>query len=377
MSTRLISHTEIEAALTCEARWDFRYGGQLAGTALRSKDTPVVLSLGKAWGAAWAAYHATWTRWRQPTQLGLAIEDAPITPEAAAEMAYATMLFKDAQRQMKLGVFDGQRYSEAYDLLGRLLEHYTQTHWWMERDCPMDNLEALEARYEVPIPSRGGQKGSSKFRLEAYVDGRSLRDGQVWLAECKLRKDLTPVKIIVRSRQLRWYAWAHWQLTGEQPRGVIVEERVRAVPQHPRMNKGRATKANPEPAPTPSHAVDQATTPEWYERVCKDNKVEPLAHVMEAFRARRWQQRVPVVFREGELEEAGRELVSAGLRIAELDSSKRWPIRHAVRTTCNYCDFTDICDDPSSSYVDMLFERIQPKRDRPPKEEAESPKEAV
>lgn len=368
MSTRLLSHTEIDTALTCEARWDFRYGSQLAGTSLKSKDTAIVLSLGKAWGAAWAAFHATWTIWRQPTQLGIAIEDAPVTPESAAETAFANVLYKDAKRQMELGVFNGERYIEAYDLLSALLEHYVQSHWWMEVDCPISNLEALEARYEVPIPSRTRQKGSSKFRLECYVDGRTVRDDGPWLAECKLRNRLTPVKIIVRSRQLRWYAWAHWQLTGEKPRGVIIEERLREVPQHPRMNKGRKTKANPNPDPMPSHAVDQITTAEWYEAVCKANDVDPMEHTIEAFRARRWQQRVPVIFRQGELEEAGSELVSAGFRIGELDAAKRWPIRHATRSTCSYCDFSDICDDPSSSYVDSLFERVTPKRDRPPRD---------
>ena len=55
---RLLSHTEIDTALTCFARWDFAYGGHLAGATLKPREIAPVLSDGRAWGNAVAAYHA-------------------------------------------------------------------------------------------------------------------------------------------------------------------------------------------------------------------------------------------------------------------------------------------------------------------------------
>lgn len=362
MSHRLLSHTEVSAALTCEARWDFSYGDALAGTSLRPRRVATVLSLGRAWGAAWAAYHVAATASRSQLPLG-----ERLAPEVAAEAAFAASLQEDAGRQLEAGTWDPLAHEEAYRLLAGILEHYdheVRTGSAASYGIGDLDLEALEAKYEAAIPSRTGKKGSSKYRFVGFVDGRVPTAGGPLLAECKLRAALTPYAVIQRSRQIRWYAWLHWQVTGEQPRGVIVEERLREAPKHPRLNKGRATKALPEPPPVPSHAKDQATTDYWYRLVCARMGHEPDPDTAASLGSRQWGQRVPVLFRPSELEEAGRELVSAGLLIRDLDSGARYPVRNATKITCNYCDFREACDDPRSSAVDELFERRPAKRDR-------------
>src|SRR5262245_31274066 len=55
---RRLSYSEISTALTCTARWDFAYGGRLAGDALADRYIKPILRDGRAWGAGVAAYHA-------------------------------------------------------------------------------------------------------------------------------------------------------------------------------------------------------------------------------------------------------------------------------------------------------------------------------
>ena len=59
MSERRISHSAETSAfsLTCQHRWDFQYGFQLAGSSLKAKDTPLQPREGRAWGAMVAAHH--------------------------------------------------------------------------------------------------------------------------------------------------------------------------------------------------------------------------------------------------------------------------------------------------------------------------------
>ena len=73
---------------------------------------------------------------------------------------------------------------------------------------------------------------------------------------------------------------------------------------------------------------------------------------------------MPIVFRDGELEEAGRELVSAARQIQALDAHAFEPIRNVKRQTCMGCPYRDICPAPENDLIDVLFERLPAKRDR-------------
>jgi hypothetical protein len=71
------------------------------------------------------------------------------------------------------------------------------------------------------------------------------------------------------------------------------------------------------------------------------------------------------MFGAAELEEAGRELVSAGLKIAELDSGRRYPIRNAQPHLCRGCRWRAACPNPGDDlYLSTLFESVAPKRAR-------------
>jgi hypothetical protein len=354
--TRVISYSEVEKALTCQAAWDFRYGDQLAGSSLKQKNTPVLLSNGKAWGAMVAAWHQA----MQPEQLS--ITDTYVAPEVRAECAMAASLHADAKRQVEVGAYDLQDAQVSYHTLSTIFEHYAST---IE---PLA-LEALEAEYVVPVPSRRGVRRSTKYRLQAFVDGRVETPAGTWLVEFKLRGQLTPARLIQRSRQIRWYAWAHREATGQEITGVWVDETLNEAPRAPRIVNAKR-KGEGIDGKTPSHAKDQYTTPEWYIDVCEQYGVGADPDTIIALDQRRWHQRVPIVFTGRELDEAGRELTAAAHLIGDLDTGERYPLRNAKRTVCNFCQFNDVCDSPREAYlVDQLFDRLPAKRDRPKKEE--------
>ena len=138
----------------------------------------------------------------------------------------------------------------------------------------------------MPIPSRTGLRGSNRYRFLGKVDGLS-EGGGVRIVEFKLRDRLTPLWLLVTSRQLRWYAWAYQQATGTRVDGVIVEERLKVAPKPPRiLINGK-----------PSHSKDQHTTPELYRAVCQELGVEPDPDTELSFAQRIWGQRQPITFR--------------------------------------------------------------------------------
>lgn len=338
---RLLSHSEIETALACWARWDFRYGGRLAGTALKPLTTPSRLYEGRAWGAAVAAYHAN------PDTL-LAAWDA--------HEALRLSLRRDAVAMSERGfLLPPEVIAEAELRLGAMLDHYITT-----ADPLPGKLTRLEGEMQVPIPSRGGKHASTRYRFQGYIDGYISPEGQQWIVEYKLRDSLTDPELIQRQRQPRWYAWALAQVQGFHPTGVIVDERLNVPLGVPKINKdGR-----------PSHDKRQRITAEDYIEACRERGEEPRFEMVQSLRERGWQQRVPILFRPDELDEAGQELVTAAKLIRDLDSGELYPLRHAIRPTCNHCDFRSICAEPQDeSYVDTLFARNVPKRDRNPHEE--------
>jgi hypothetical protein len=325
---RRLSHSEIDTAMTCWARWDFQYGGHLAGATLKSKELAPILGEGRAWGAAVATWHQ---------------HAGELTALFEAHQAMRASLDKDAAAMPFLTPEERVR-TEAR--LGAMLDHYAATA------VPLQDLSRLEEEFEVPIPSRSGRQGSSRYRFQGYIDGWQ-NDGP-WIVEFKLRKRLTDAPLLERQRQTRWYAWAYGQKKGQMPVGVIIDERLNEAPKPARLT---------EKGKKPSHTKEQLTTPELYTDLCHEFDVTPKPEVVMALSQRQWQHRFPILFREGELEEAGRELVSAAKLIRDLDAGDLAPVRHASRMNCQGCRYERICSNPTDElHVDSLFNRTVPKR---------------
>ena len=341
---RLLSHTEIASALSCQARHAFAYTGHLTeGHTLRRRSIPRRLSEGRAWGVAAALWHEG-----TPTLLGAfaAAEGLRIALDAdEAEMFGRGVTLETAERVA------------TEEHLMKIFAHYAQTA------TPLNGLERLEFEVVVPIPSRTGRRRSSRFRFQCFLDGWTYDDdGRPWLVEFKLRSRLSSVQVLQSARQIRWYAWALEQAAGISPVGVLVDERLNVAPGSPRtvqaVRKGVGIKGR-----TVSHAADQAVTTEDYLEACREYDVEANPHTVSALNARVWQQRVPILFRDHELEEAGAELVSAAKLIRDLDSGELYPIRNAAPHLCNGCAFREICPTPDDElYVETLYEARTPKR---------------
>ena len=347
---RSLSYSEISTALTCPARWDFAYGDRLAGSSLRRKSISTTLSDGRAWGAAVAAWHG----FRPRDDLYSAYD--PQLARQAAHVALGEAYRADIAEQAKAGVYvDPELEVKHTTRLHALLEHY------MDTADRLPNLTQLEGYFNVPLWSRTGMQRSTKYRFEGKIDGFTEldEDGGEWIVEFKLRGQLTPRKQLDLDRQQLWYAWARQQMSDIPVVGVILDERLNRVP---------------DPARTlvngmPSEAVSEMTTELSYLELCGELGVEPVPAKIEALRARRWQQRVPILFRPGQLAEASLELVAAGQFIHELDAGHMWPVRNAHRPVCGGCRFADICSNPQDHlYVESLYERVEPKRHRERKE---------
>lgn len=331
---RLLSFSEISMAMTCQAQHDFAYGDQLAGSSLTPKRFAPLLVAGKAWGAAVAAYH---------------VNVEGLAPGMDARAAMDAMLDQDVAQQREAGVYSAENFTDLRQRLLSMLLHYIEIGESWKAD------PILERRLVVPIPSRKGGRASNRYKLLSYLDAtRTDRTGRVWLIEFKLRKSLTSVEMIQLNRQIRIYAWAWWQHTGIKPAGVEVIERLNEVPRPARLlAKGG-----------PSHDKSQLCTAEAYEAACLEHRQPMLATTIDALTNRKWQQIVPIIFRDGELEEAGRELVSAAKLIRDLDSGELWPVRNAKPQNCRGCRFREICPSPDNELVDALYERVPAKRSR-------------
>lgn len=358
--TRLISYTEVSTALTCEARWDFKYGGHLLdGETLKRRSTATRLSDGSAWGAGIAEWHRS----------------AAAIPELAERYAAEKIwesLKADAEAMADRGVHVGmQAVREQYDRLRDLLAHHVTV-----ADA-LPNLTLIEGRFAGPVPSRGGKRGSNLYHFENYIDGYSVvpeggwrLDGRYlapgeWIVENKLRDDLHPADLIVNLRQYLWYCWQAAKAKGLNPVGIIVMERKNDLPHPAKINQ--PTKA--QPLGPVSTKKDQITSRALVEAALDEREIPadergPWAELLGNCDARRWHQSVPVKYRPSDYVLAGRELTSAAALIGELDTARRWPLRNASTITCRGCDFKAICPDPagSSFAIDAEFIRTSPKR---------------
>jgi hypothetical protein len=340
--SRSFSFSEVTTALDCYARHAFAYTGHLTeGTALKAKNVAPILREGRAWGAACAAWHATGN------------------PIAALD-AMDVVLNEDAKRQEEFGFYDRGAHLAMRQYLLDLLDDYTQS---ADR---LIGLQRLEMELDVPIPSRTGRRPSSRYRFQCFIDGWWLDEyGQAWIVEFKLRGGLQPAWLIQLSRQMRWYTWGFWSrhLDPIRPVGVLVDERLNELPKSPRIVNEKK-KGSGIDGKLPSHAKDQRCKPEPYLLLCNEYGVEPSQEALDNMRQIKWEQRVPILFRDGELEEAGQELITAGKLIRDLDSGELYPLRNARPANCKSCRFKEICPAPDPALVDMLFERVPPKRNR-------------
>lgn len=344
---RLLSFTEVSTAMTCFASWDFAYGGRLAGSTLKAKGIAPILSDGKAWGAAVAAWHANsgtlLAKWAAHAELRRSLD----TDEAF-------------MREQGWPVSPEDRLQTEANLI-EILDHY------MASSEPLPNLVKLEGEIVVPVPSRSGVRSSTRYRFQCFLDGATDDAAGQWIVEFKLRGGLTPVPLLMKQRQPRWYAWAYQKAYGHAPAGVWVDERLKEAPKPPRTLKERK-KGDGIDGRIPSHAKDQLTTPEAYVDLCHEHGVEPEWSTVEHLRSRLWQQRVPILLRKDELTDAGNELRDAAKLIRDLDSGDLMPIRNASRAHCGGCKYRDICAEPTDElFIDTLFERTIPKRLREPR----------
>jgi hypothetical protein len=330
---RAISYTEVATLLECQARHDFSYVGQLAGSALARREAHVRLREGRAWGRAVSALHG-WD------------------PEASVERRYGRALAalhvavaEDRDALRRAGVYDETRHDDLLLHLEAVLWHYAFT---------AEPLAVTEPELElrVAIPSRASLRASSRYEFHGFLDGLSRDDWGLWIVEYKLRGRLSGTAQVQLGRQYRFYAWAAERVLGEQIQGVIVDERLNTAPKDPRVLKNG----------TPSHAKDQLVTAEAYTRACAEAGVEPQPDTAEALGARKWQARERVIFTRSEIATATRELQTAARLIAQFDAHTLYPLRNPGPHRCPGCAYRDICAHPEDhELVDALFERRPPK----------------
>ena len=334
---RNISHSEISMMQDCQARHAFAYTGQLTGgQALQPKDTPILLREGKIWGLAVATLH--------------------VEGYEAAFSALDDGLEVDAREQEEHGLYDHDVYEATRDKLLTILEQYA------EEAEVLEGSRDPERELLVPLPSRSGKGVSNRYQLHAFFD-LIYPDpaGRIFLVEFKLRKTLSSFEQVANNRQIRRYAWAYRQETGEDVAGVILDERLNAVPKPPRVLKSGKV----------SEAKDQLTTGALYAAACEEAGQEVNSEVVEALDAREWQKRYTVFLTDREIEEAGKELVSLGQQVQALDSGQMYPTRNVKPQLCNGCRFREICNHPEDvDVVNALFNRVPAKRDLPPLEVA-------
>ena len=275
---RSISWSEITRVMTCEASWDFGYGGHLmGGKTLKRKAISPHLSNGRSWGAAVAAWHASLPQ-PSPGQLSvydiLAQASAPTLAKFAAYGALRASYEADVAEQAGRGIYVPvlQRVQQA-NWLSEVLEHY------MLLAEPMP-LTKLEHELDVPLPSRTGVRASSRYHFQGFLDGFVQNRGYE-VVEFKLRDTLTPVPLIQNDRQIRHYAWAYQKISGVAVMGAIVEERLAAAPKPPKIvfakRKGEGTQGEDGRWRVPSHDVQQMTTSTLYRATCAEYGVEPVS----------------------------------------------------------------------------------------------------
>lgn len=339
--------------LDCPAKHAFGYTGHLTGGQVLTPHTPALrLRAGRAWGRGVAAYHQADENLTRTIRFGLGL------------IALNEALDEDADRMREHGVHSEHEHHDLALKLADVLWHYATTAEPLKITDP-------EFRLELPIPSRTGRGVSNRYVFEGYLDGIATMDGRLWLAEYKFRDSLSDYEDIARDRQTRRYVWAAERQLGVAIAGVIVDERLSEPPKPARWVKAKRKGEGLPPydekgrGRLPSEAVDQLTTSALYVEACLEADVDINAATVAALDARHWQKRHRVIFRRSEIEEAGRELVSAAHQVQLLDSGVLFPVRNSAAWRCRGCQFKDVCRNPADrELIETSFERRPPKRER-------------
>ena len=390
---RDVSHTEIAAVMDCQAKHAFAYTGHLTdGTTLRPRAAHARLREGRAWGRAVAELHAAVDGGSAVTPVANPTADpSPATlwpcdaapgwgetpPHPAnsspacgrtptvdsmnrlgrALRAMWEAFDEDVAELRAAGVYNVHEHADMEARLAALLAHYAYT------SEPLDIFGA-ETELRVPLPSRTGRRASSRYVFTGYLDGLADVDGLLYIVEYKLRGRLSTFEQAVRGRQYRRYAWAAERALDRRVAGVILDERLNETPKPARWVKAKR-KGEGVDGMTPSHAKDQLCTAEDYIAACAEADVQPVPETITHLEQRRWQVRHTLTFRRSEIEEAGRELVSAAHLISQLDAGALWPVRNESTLRCGGCAFRDICANTGDTeLIDLAYERRVPKRDR-------------
>jgi hypothetical protein len=389
--------------MDCQARHAFAYTGHLTGgTTLVPRAAHARLREGRAWGRAVAALHAAvddggavtpvanliadsspatlWpsdarapapTGCGSPACGGTSIADSSTYVPARDRdgnvglfvryldslLELEKSLWEDADDLRAAGVYNQTEHEDMWQRLKDMLWHYASTSEHLEITDP-------ELELQVPIPSRTGARASNRFTFQGFLDGLTVIDGLTYIVEYKLRGRLSTFEQAVRGRQYRRYAWAAERCLDTQIAGVILDERLNETPKPARWVKAKR-KGEGIDGMTPSHAKDQLCTAESYLEACREADVDPVAETIVHLEQRRWQVRHVLHFRRHEIEEAGRELVSAAHLISQLDSGVLWPVRNESTLRCGGCAFREVCPRPDDhELIDLNFERTTPKRNR-------------
>ena len=324
--TRSISHSEAAVLLDCQAKHDFSYGNQLAGSSLSPRTKHARLREGKAWGRAMAAYHADITA---------------VTPHQEIIKSLA----EDAADML---IVDEVEVDEMRVKLFALLDDYMA-----ETDSLLVGQTELEL--DVQIPARSGRRASTRYRFTGFIDAVTSDSNGDWLVEFKLRGTLSSLEQVALMRQIRWYAWGYQQQTGRSVAGVIVDERLNQAPKPARILASGL----------PSHATNQVTTPGLYAAACREAGIQPATDTLIALGERRWQARHTIFLTEHEIHEAGLQLTSVANLAGQFDSGLLYPVRNPSQFRCPSCAFKDVCNTPNDAdLVDALFDRVPAKKDR-------------
>lgn len=317
-SRRLLSNTELEAVQTCRARWDFRYGGRLAGSTLKPKSVPLILNEGRAWGALVAAWHGA-----GGGQKGLW--------EANAAMHYS--LTQDFQETVAQG---GRFAREDYVATAAKLALCFQDY--ITRTPPLTGLH----RMEDEIIARVDNKSSFLAKIDGWwIDN----DGRPWLVEFKWRPGgLTPTWLLELLPQFPRYAWALREAVGIDPVGIIVDERLGRFPVGPKILKSGDVSTDKA----------QFTTGDLYMQACAEHGTDPVPALRKHYDERIWQQQIRIVFRPSELDETGTDIRELAQVVYGLDLGQLRPMRSASKMTCNRCDFRDICKNPTGPHDQFI-----------------------
>lgn len=323
--TRQISHSEASILLDCQAKHDFTYGQQLAGSSLKSRTKHLRLREGKAWGRAMASYHS-------------GIHETTPYQEIIKSLAEDTsemLIEPDDLEETRVKLF-------------ALLDSYAA-------DAESLMVDQTELELDVQIPARSGKRASTLYRFTGFIDAVKREKAGDWLTEFKLRGALSSLEQVAFMRQIRWYAWGYERQTGHSVAGVIVDERLNQEPKPARILASGL----------PSHATNQITTPGLYAAACRDAGIEPQEETLTALADRKWQARHVIFLTRAEIEEAGKQLTSVANLAGQFDSGLLYPTRNPSQFRCPGCAFNSICNSPTDAdLVDALFDRVPAKKDR-------------